>query len=221
MLWVLVILTIFFSIALSQDGKLTEKEINLVRNNARKALGVVAHREKMISVLTDDKLKVTQTYGFSKEFLPPDRNHFMLEYRTPTEVLRSESVFIGAKGYSKVGKEHWKLDPNAGRESGLDTLADWNLDSSEVSSQTVAVVHRPTEFIGKLVTDFYEITTRQEFEKGNKSNENVYVSRYWFDKKGRIVKAERESTSTNSKSLIRRTSMYEYDESITIEAPIN
>lgn len=213
-------MTFFVSCVWSQEAKLTEKEVRVLRDDANKALGRLAHREKMTTVTYDAKLKVTQTYSFFKEFLPPDRSHFIFDSKTPAGILRSESIIIGKKGYSKVGNEPWKRDSVAVRESGLDTLADWDLDSYGVSRQTVTVVRRTDELPGKLITNLYEITTSQKFNKGIRSNENIYVSRYWFDQEGRMVKAERESTSTNSKSAGRRTSIYEYDPNISIQAPI-
>jgi hypothetical protein len=114
----------------------------------------------------------------------------------------------------------WKLDASVGRESGADTILDADNNSDAVPNQTVSVIHRQNEMIGNVSTDFYEIKRIQKFQNENKFNENMYVSRYWFNKDGMILKAERESTSTNSKSLYRRTSIYEYDPTIKIEPPI-
>jgi hypothetical protein len=200
----------------SQTIPLTEAGILTKRQAALRIIATTVHRETMKTEEFLDKRRPPRLeYGFTKEFEPPNRFHVIFQSNLGGKVQTSEVMLIGSKGYSRVKGEAWRRDPEASVESGSPIPP----DEGNSSIPDVSVDYKPQVKIGSRKADLYVVKKQYRHGSGGTANVNSYTHRYWFDDQDRLLKTEFESSSTRSPSFVIRTSIYEYDFDISIEAP--
>jgi hypothetical protein len=213
----LILISTFAFSAYTQELRATEADVNTARNKAMQILSSTAHREIMSTEQFETReLPPVITFGFTREFQPPNKFHVVFKSKSGKRSEQSETIVVGEKGYIKTVGAKWQQDPNASTESGSPLPPD---DDGNSTMPEVRVAHKPNILLNNVPADFYEVIKQYHYGAGRNANINIYTHRYWFDGEGRLLKSEFETSSTRSKSLSRRTSVYEYDPNIKIEEP--
>jgi hypothetical protein len=158
---------------------------------------------------------------YISETIPPDRSRFITEKKTKNGVVeRTEYISIGNQRFIKKHGGNWEIFKPAGGGSGVGSgagggkIEDFKIETSSVNKLKRGVT------LNKQKTDYYETVTTTKFVYPTRTVVNYSKEGYWFDAKGRYVKAVEEHFSGESKFMRRKTTDYEYDADIKIEAPI-
>ncbi len=166
------------------------------------------------------------TWRSVSEFAVPRANRLVYEFDSPAVKSKTETVIIDGKIYSRKDGGEW-------------TVKDFPVKNDEPTAPKVkfVVLEEQTEYkwlgtqiLDKISTNVYaKIEKKKQLNEENKSE--IYsssVTKYWLDQDGGIVKEE--TLTENQHKLVNRplsgiyrslrTSVWEFDPNIKIEAPI-
>ncbi len=150
------------------------------------------------------------------EYEPTDKQRFVSELKTPRLTTKIETIRIGEKKYTRKNSGEWK-------EVAIEkkTLPKGN---NKIVVEADEYRYIGQETVSGQNTEVYERNTKHKItsEKSSKESFSTIKVKYWFNKDGLMLKTEMETeiVSGIAKSFSRRTSIYEYDPNIKIEAPI-
>lgn len=205
------------AIGFSQSAT-TVDEVTKYVDRARTILQSGSYRETMTQKEFDASSNRDITFGYVRESVASNRIRCQAYAISGGKTGTSEKVMIGDNYFSRVGNQPWSRVPSADCRSGLDSLAERETDPINVPQEIERSATRRTEKLKNTTVGVFELTVREKY--ANQSNVNIFRSVYWFDDRGRILKATREIRATKHPATSFRTSTYEYDDSIKIEAPI-
>ena len=160
------------------------------------------------------------TEKYVREIIPPDRSRFISEKKTKNGIERTEYIDIGTQRFIKKNGGKWEVFKPTGRGvgsgsgSGSGSGEDVKVETSSAYKLNRGVV------INNQKTDYYETTITFKYLYPTETVVNISKEGYWFDAQGRYVKTLEESFGGKDKSIRRKTTHYEYDADIKIEAPI-
>ena len=146
------------------------------------------------------------------------RSRFISEKKTKNGVEREELITIGDQRYIKRNNSNWEVFKSEGRGSGS--------GSGSGSGENVKIETTSENKLQRGViannqkTDHYQTTRTYKYLYPTGTIINYSKEGFWFDAKGRYVQTLEESSDGKTKNIDRKTTLYEYDLSIKIEAPI-
>ena len=151
-----------------------------------------------------------QTSSITK-FSPPNRSHTVAEQKTPTGLIRTETIRIGSVTYVRRNDGAWSIPANRG--SGVGSGSG---NGSGSPSTTKPTIKEEAERLGDNV---YQTVRTVRFDGPGVKFTRVVTKRYSFDAQGRLVKEVFEDKISGPR-VYRQMTEYEYDSSIKIDAPI-
>jgi hypothetical protein len=157
------------------------------------------------------------------EFMPaPAKSRWLIESESLAGKTRRENIRIDGTTFTRTGDGEWtevKPEPATRRESSLKTVEE------QIEYKVLG-----TEVLGDLSTRVYAKIEKRKLlnEENNSEMFSVITSKYWLDNDGAIVKQEtltenRIATKLNPTGRVYRTlrtTVWELDPNIKIEAPI-
>lgn len=190
--------------------KFTEEDFSKLFQKALAAMEDKSYRQVSTVETFDDRNRPPRFKSTTTTtYMPPDAKHMISQVEDAGGVRKSETIYIGNKIYSRENDKEWKEEPSGGGSGNKFTV---------LGKADRPKIKRIVEYKGKEgdpSADLYIVT---EKEKGYR--EAIYVKKYWFNDAQQLVREESESYYTNSNSLLRTSTTYEYDPDIKIKAPI-
>jgi tetratricopeptide (TPR) repeat protein len=150
------------------------------------------------------------------------KSRFISEKKTSNGVEREEFITIGSQRYIKKNNSNWEVFKSEGSGSGSGSgNGSGNGSGDSVKIETTSEnKSQPGVIINNQKTDYYQTTTTYKYLYPIRTIINSFKEGYWFDSKGRYVKTLEENSDEETKNIDRKTTVYEYDLHIKIEAPI-
>ncbi len=218
------------TIAHGQRRKVTEAEIDTLIQKSVEARKGLAYR------VTNTKLTVFDSPSSQPEvravsiteYLPPDRSYTIVEREGPagTSLGRSETIRIGDKRFWKQPNGEWKLmTPQAAGGDGSGTRFGSGSGNGPGVKTEPPKIKLECEYMGLVEikgvpVDLYQKVRTVIFSTSKGQLTRIATKKYWFDKKGMLVREVSDDESANATRLNRTVIEYEYDPNIKIEAPI-
>ena len=137
---------------------------------------------------------------------------------------RSEIIQIGDKRFTKQPAGEWKLvtaqatGDGWGSGSGVGSATGTKTDPPKINLECEYV--GTSEIKGVLVDQYKKVRTIT-FSTPNGRRTRIVAKKYWFDKKGLLVREISDDDFAGATKSYRTVVEYEYDPTIKIEAPIN
>jgi hypothetical protein len=149
------------------------------------------------------------------EFVPPDRLHTRT---TSASGVVSETIRIGEQAYSKHGDGPWEVSRPLLRQRTITQMMESILADIEKGVSTVTFVG--TEEVNGELTNVYQVFSTAKVAEVETQGANTL----WIRKAdGLVVKQASEMTpraeAENPQVKVRSVQTYEYDPTITVEAP--
>lgn len=152
-------------------------------------------------------------------------SRFITENRIGTETTRSESIQIGDKNYKRKGNEAWTLETVEVKPKPATT--ETTVSPSSVSTEVERIVeykYLGSEKINNQTANMYAeiMRTKHISPATNEETRNIGTTKYWFNEDGVILKEDViwDSQSKAQRFYNHRTSDWELDPNIKIEAPV-
>jgi tetratricopeptide (TPR) repeat protein len=157
---------------------------------------------------------------YINEVIPSDgsnsiyRSRFISEEKTKNGVEREELITIGNQRYIKKNNGNWEVFKSEGSGSGSGSGENIKIETTSENKLQRGVI------INNQKTDYYQTTTTYKYFYPTGTIISYTKEGFWFDQKGRYVQTLEESFDGETKNIARKTTVYEYDPNIKIEAPI-
>lgn len=211
---------IFTAPFFAQKREVTKADVEKLEMKANALLETVPHRDKhSILGYPDSRAEPNYSSIFITDKLPPDRSYTRYEKKSEKGLEREEWMKIGETRYAKEGDTPWKVEkpePPGPRPIGSTLTA----DPSKGPEITVKYEYLGEKELNGIRIDVYQITTTRRFRRTQGDLLNPTVKTLWFDKNGRLLRSQTDTTNNFSKRLDRTLYEYEYDLVIKIEPPI-
>ena len=176
--------------------------------------------ESSRDILPNENQNRVTTKSFT-EFAPRARRSFY-QFDSPTVKTKKETIVIDGKTYTRLNDGEWtdkKIVPEKPSERKLE----------EIESKT-EYKSLGTEILDNRVTSVYARIDNKKFVNTSNNREllSTNTTKFWLDEKGGLVKEETQTESRmkaaqdRPESVYRtiRTSFWEIDPTIKIEAPV-
>lgn len=200
----------------SQEKDITENEFSQIYNISTQQLKDNSYRVRQI--FENENNNIISPFGNSivSEIVSPNKKRIISERKAPKSNQVTEIIILGDKRYVRVGSEDWKEKP---------------LQQSEKTDKTSPLIIIEsdgykligTETLNGEKTNVYQRSGTKKFASNANSKTVVYLfkSTYWFNKNGFLLKyvGEEQTPDIKVKKISRQIWIYEYDDSIKIEAP--
>ncbi|MEQ1924201.1 MAG: hypothetical protein ABL952_17005, partial [Pyrinomonadaceae bacterium] len=167
----------------------------------------------------DDRKPPYHKSTMISEYLRPDRERMFYEVTDKKGTKRSESVEIGDNEYSREGDGPWKVTRKATPDLAKLLIPLGKADQSDESVKYEYLYLGKKELNG-MMADLYQVTTTRSLRSASGDIINPSVKKYWFDKNGRLLRTQIDTTDNVTRALHQEIKEYEYDVVIKIEAPI-
>jgi hypothetical protein len=149
------------------------------------------------------------------EVVPPNKGREVSELKSAEKNAKTERIWDGKNLYERKNDGEWRKYSGGGNGGGGDFVSGRITTTFKFVGQ---------ELLNGRKTNVYERESHRIANKFTRTSqiqvEYIEKTRYWINEDGSYLKSVKESEIANSKSLVRETAVYEYDNSITIEAPI-
>ena len=197
-----------------QDRIISEAEFMGYRNQASRALANTPYREKMTTETKEVNDTVWRPFSISEvEYIRPDR---MYSRSTTTGVGETEPstewIRVGDKKYVKYKGRGWQSDDRSERPTPPPA-------AKAAEKSIIEYKHLGTTiFLGQTAVLIQKTHIRENVVNGQTFLITT-TERNWIDSGGRFLQLE-FLTHNPPKRSIRQTTVYQYDPTIRIEAPI-
>lgn len=155
---------------------------------------------------------------YISEVIPPDRRRFIVEKKTKNGIERTEYIDIANQRFVKKNNSNWEIFKPEGSGVGSGS-GNGGGENVKIEHSTENKLKRGV-IINNQKADYYETKTTFKYIYPTRTVVSYSKEGFWFDEKGRYVKAIEEGFDEETKSLSQKTTEYEYDPKIKIEAPI-
>jgi hypothetical protein len=222
----------------AQERTISKAEFNVVFSNPNQ-LALIRWKGKSFRNIRTIETKVEgpkpldQFLKSTHEFVPnyaPESNRlyvsrFITENRIGSKTTKSESIQIGEKSYKRQDNEPWteeavEVKP---KPTTTDTTASPAFVSTEVE-RTAEYKYLGSEKINNQTANLYAVIIKTTHFNPtiNEETRNTQTSKYWFNEDGVMLKEDIiwESRSKAVTFYNHRTSVWELDPNIKIEAPV-
>lgn len=197
------------------EAEAVEKDVRKRFERAEKLLEKAAHRQTTVTEDFDDKsLPASVTHTMEKSYAPKDRSHFVWKTETANGSSQQESIVIKDIQYNRRSNGQWSPGVPRPRPLFRPIILDPRVRILKIES-----TYTPGTLLDALTTDFYEIKKETKHDAED-DRVDFTIARFWFNSDGTIAKTEFEGWSSDTKTFYRRTSVYKYDPTIKIEAPV-
>ena len=194
-----------------QEREIAEQEFSALVSKAFQNLTGKMYRLTMINEsFLGGGAEPRSVLTMTTEVAPPDRRRTISVFKSPSLNSKTETVWIGSKGYTRKEDGAWEdFKPN------IKAITGGIYNTAKASFKFIEKTS-----INDQAVNVYE-STRQYAPDANGA-EMLEKMRYWITDTGVFLKrlSEIESTGKNLKMLSRTTTTYEYVQDIKIEAPI-
>ena len=201
----------------AQEMTFKAEDLAVLTKNASEKLEGRAYRSNTVNVFyKNGSAASTSTTKSIREFIPPDRVHYVFEAKDAKSTTRYELIRIGEKTYTRANDEEWK---EGGSGSGMGSgIGDG--DTAVKIERSEKRILKKGVLLNKQKVDFYETEVTVKYIYPNQTYTTVYSDSYWFNAGGMYVKTESVYLDNSSKNTSRNTTEYEYNPKIKIAAPI-
>lgn len=205
--------------AKAQERAFEDSALTILRDKAEE---LCRHRVLRLTILDENFEKgaklPTNTEKNIIEEIPSDRSRFITEKRSPKGVERRETIYIGSQEYIRENAGAWEL---VKPKSGGSVVGMGNGNGEPVKFKTSSVnKFKPGVLLNKQKTDYYETVIKVTMIRPSATVVSYSKKAYWFDAQGRYVRILDEDIDGDNQIVERKTTDYEYDLNIKIEAPI-
>lgn len=199
----------------SVERSISESDFKEVLSKADSLLnGKIYRMTKTEETFTDRETNPQRVETNILETVPPNKRREVEVIKSATENSRTERIWDGKNFYKKENDGKWQKFSGGGGLAG-------SFVSGRISNTFKFVGE---ESLNGKMSDVYETEMRRVANKATQTSayqvEYVTKTKYWFSENGQFLKIIRNSEVVGSKSLVRETTVYEYDKNIKIEAPI-
>lgn len=205
-----------FVFSFGQEKSISEQEFKYIFENWRQFSKRQTYHIRTISeVRLNGKLSDRNDESES-EYAPPDKRRFVSILKTPAFTSKFETIQIGNKQYTRKDEGLWKESIIIPPKSDPDPKKKTIIDSNQYFYFGQDTVRE------KRAKIFGQITkSRISYENSERESFSTSITKYWFDKKGFLLKMESEMEIVTGimTSYTKRTYLYDYDPKIKIEAP--
>jgi tetratricopeptide (TPR) repeat protein len=216
------ITTIIFSITLQATAQESTFEDNTLYNLKLKAETFSNDSIVRVTIIEEnfkngDKVP-ENSIKYTNEVIPPNgsnliyKSHFISEKTTKNGVEREEFITIGNQRYIKKNNSKWEVFNPMGSGNGSG-------ESVKIETSSDNKLQRGV-IINNQKTDYYQTTTTYKHLYPTGTLIRYFKEGFWFDSTGRYVQTLEESFNGETKNINRKTTVYEYNPNIKIEAPI-
>ena len=182
----------FTSLRAQDAKKISEQEMNALRNTATEKLKSKNYRVKMTAE-SYRNVNDSAPYYFTKEiteYAAPGSYHKIWERKTSDGTTRTETISIGAKRYERTNNGEWK---EITREAG-GTRGGYGSTGKPIDNEkTVEYIYQGKKVINNQTADLYEIKTVTKYKQNDWQYTSVYIERFWFNQDSLFLKTETES----------------------------
>lgn len=213
--------------AKAQERAFEDSTLTILRDKAEE---LCRHRVLRLTILDENFEKgaklPTNTEKNIIEEIPSDRSRFINEKRSPKGVERRETIYIGSQEYIRKNAGAWELvKSESGGGSSVGGMGsgsgNGNGNGEPVKFKTSSVnKSKPGVLLNKQKTDYYETVIKVTMIRPSTTVVSYSKKAYWFDAQGRYVRILDEDIDGDNQIVERKTTDYEYDLNIKIEAPI-
>jgi hypothetical protein len=157
------------------------------------------------------------------EFIPPNKTHLVSEMKSfnRMKVFSTETIRIGDDNYKRENGGDWIKQI---QEKVVSLPSNF---TRTIANNAKAYLTENVQF-NNQIANLYEITVKYTHQvqtsPANKEVRDIityHKDKIWMSRDGLLLKSESEDESPEPvKFLSRRSSVYEYDSSIKIEAPV-
>lgn len=197
----------------AQERELTAQEYKTVEATAFGRLKGKTYRMTRTSENFIDRNAEPRSVNKTISEFTPKGRRFVSELKSPVRNSKFESVWIGEKGYQRKDDGPWE-EIRKGEGSG---------NGAGVSTERPVLVRESYRFVEKGFLDeravsIYEST--RQYSAPKTGRETNHKSRLWIAENGHVLKIQTDMETTGDKSLLRMTTVYDYDENLKIEEPV-
>lgn len=227
-IFILILTTVFLKIS-AQEKTFTQKDLETIKLNADKKLKEVRYR-----LVKSKKFRKTEEESIF-DFIPPDREHFVIKFKAPAskldlpefgaitkEVLDAfklpavnsydEWIYIGEKIYYRDGVDKdWEQKNPLTTASALERKQACNC--LEMPPIRTEYKFMPNQFINKQEADLYEVSIFYQYSF--KPSPTIYKEKYWIYKNALPAKIQFSNDLNSDETILN----YEYGLNLKIEAP--
>jgi len=193
-----------------KERKITEAEFKAVQKKSADLTKGKSYRLRKSSK-TYKKQDNSLMYYFDEtaEYMMPDNSRSVVENGSSDgSKTITETVRIGQTVYSRINNGAWQTN----QTKTADRTQNTSYDSTEHT-------YKGRAELNGAETDLYESKYVSKTMKGGRDFVTTIIVKNWFDKNGVLLKTEEQIETPNSNT--QKTFEYEYDENISIQAPIN
>lgn len=189
---------------------------------ARQSYRITTNYENIPNATNKNKM----TSKSLREYVPSQQSRMLYEFNSPAVKTRLEIIKIGGKTYARKDGGDW-----------TEESPEQNTDKIPEPARALKTVEEQIEYkafgivvLNDLKVSIYgKIERKKLVSESNKSEMfSTLVTKYWLDEDGGIIKEETsmenrfKSEKMPAESVYRhlRTSIWEFDPNIRIEAPV-
>jgi hypothetical protein len=206
-----------FTTIFGQAKIVEENDFNILFNKWKQESKQKTYRVRTVSESEINGNPSSRSEESYFEYAPPDKRKFVTELKTPTFNTKIETIQIGEKKYTRKDLGDWK-------ESIAVEEKTPPKGKNKITVETDEFKYIGQEKVNGQNAEIYERNTKHKITSEKNSNESLPTMKvkYSFNKDRLLLKIEMETeiVSGITKSFSLRTSTYEYDLNIKIEAPI-
>ncbi len=224
----LTVLLFSFAVISAQEKVITETDFDKIVADADKNIDGKTYRLTETEKYFPDKNGEAESTKINlTEFVLPDKRRTVRDVASIAEFGRYETIWDGKTYYTRKNFEDWQSYRGGGEGSSV--------GSGDFTSGKISKIHKylgTTEIDKQKVKLYSEEKMRIANKLTRNSTYQVYYyenTKYWISENGLLLKIYIESGvekvitpegAKESKAVTRKTSVYEYDPNIKIEAPI-
>lgn len=198
----------------SQSKEIDWKLLNEVRSSGYAKMRTVPYRSKYSIEEFDGKrgTRIHTSLSIS-EHLPTGEYHVV---ETEDDKPKIERIYVDKRRFIRSGDARWIEEPGGGMGSG-GGIGSGSGDRPQIIAK---YEYRGSQTVNGSECDLYVESRALIYRLPDGQQETSYLSKYWLDKNGFLIKVEIEKRENPSKEYRHSIWEFEYPANIKIEAPL-